>query len=187
MLAETAHSVKREGAHVLRGGAYKPRTSPYAFQGLGEKALTLLAEARAKTGLPIVSEMTDASQMELFERHVDMIQIGSRNMHNFMLLRAAGQSRKPVLLKRGFGATIEEWLMAAEYVLSAGNPNVILCERGIRTFEHADPQHARPVSRAGAPRDDPPAGGGRSLARHRQAILGQPDGARRRRRSAPTA
>jgi 3-deoxy-7-phosphoheptulonate synthase len=137
MLFETASLVKREGAHVLRGGAFKPRTSPYAFQGLGEEGLELLAEARDKTDLPIVSEMTDASQMESFEEYVDIIQIGSRNMHNFTLLRAAGQGRTPVLLKRGFGATIDEWLMAAEYVLSAGNANVILCERGIRTFEHA--------------------------------------------------
>ena len=136
-LVETARLVKHEGAHMLRGGAYKPRTSPYAFQGLGEDGLELLVEAREETGLPIVSEMTDASQMELFEEHVDLIQIGSRNMHNFTLLRAAGQGRTPVLLKRGFGATIDEWLMAAEYVLSAGNANVILCERGIRTFEHA--------------------------------------------------
>ncbi|HEY7025782.1 MAG TPA: bifunctional 3-deoxy-7-phosphoheptulonate synthase/chorismate mutase [Candidatus Limnocylindrales bacterium] len=137
MLFETAALVKREGAHVLRGGAFKPRTSPYAFQGLGEEGLELLAEARTKTGLPIVTEMTDASQMEVFEEFVDIIQIGSRNMHNFTLLRAAGQGRTPVLLKRGFGATIDEWLMAAEYVLSAGNANVILCERGIRTFERA--------------------------------------------------
>jgi 3-deoxy-7-phosphoheptulonate synthase len=136
-LFDTAELVKREGAHVLRGGAYKPRTSPYAFQGLGEDGLKLMAEARDRTGLPIVSEMTDASQMDLFERYVDVIQIGSRNMHNFTLLRAAGQGRTPVLLKRGFGATIDEWLMAAEYVLSAGNANVILCERGIRTFERA--------------------------------------------------
>ncbi len=136
-LFDTARLVKREGAQMLRGGAYKPRTSPYAFQGLGEGGLELMVQARAETGLPIVSEMTDASQMELFERHVDLIQIGSRNMHNFTLLRAAGQGRTPVLLKRGFGATIDEWLMAAEYVLSAGNSNVILCERGIRTFETA--------------------------------------------------
>ncbi len=134
-LFDTARLVKREGAQMLRGGAYKPRTSPYAFQGLGEEGLELMVQAREETGLPIVSEMTDASQMELFERHVDLIQIGSRNMHNFTLLRAAGQGRTPVLLKRGFGATIDEWLMAAEYVLSAGNSNVILCERGIRTFE----------------------------------------------------
>ena len=136
-LFETAALVKREGAHVLRGGAYKPRTSPYAFQGLAEDGLKLMAEAREKTGLPIVSEMTDGSQMELFEQYVDVIQIGSRNMHNFTLLRAAGQGRTPVMLKRGFGATIDEWLMAAEYILSAGNANVILCERGIRTFERA--------------------------------------------------
>ena len=136
-LFATARLVRREGAHILRGGAYKPRTSPYAFQGLGESALQLLAEARAETGMPIVSEMTDPGQMELFERYVDLIQIGSRNMHNFVLLRAAGQGRTPVLLKRGFGATIDEWLMAAEYILSAGNSNVILCERGIRTFEPA--------------------------------------------------
>jgi 3-deoxy-7-phosphoheptulonate synthase len=136
-LITTARLVQHEGAHMLRGGAYKPRTSPYAFQGLGEDALELLVEARKETGLPIVSEMTDASQMESFEEHVDLIQIGSRNMHNFTLLRAAGQGRTPVLLKRGFGATIDEWLMAAEYVLSAGNANVILCERGIRTFEPA--------------------------------------------------
>src|SRR5215208_4438475 len=132
-----AAAVSEAGAQLLRGGAYKPRTSPYAFQGLGEGGLKLMAEARDRTGLPVVSEMTDGSQMELFERYVDVIQIGSRNMHNFTLLRAAGQGRTPVLLKRGFGATIDEWLMAAEYVLSAGNSNVILCERGIRTFEHA--------------------------------------------------
>jgi 3-deoxy-7-phosphoheptulonate synthase len=136
-LFATARWVRREGAQMLRGGAYKPRTSPYAFQGLGEPAIQLLAEAREETGMPIVSELTDPSQIELFDRHVDVIQIGSRNMHNFVLLRAAGQTRRPVLLKRGFGATIDEWLMAAEYVLSAGNSNVILCERGIRTFERA--------------------------------------------------
>jgi 3-deoxy-7-phosphoheptulonate synthase len=136
-LLATARWVKREGAQVLRGGAYKPRTSPYAFQGMGRDALTLLAEARAETGLPIISELTDPADIELFDENVDVIQIGSRNMHNFVLLRAAGQTRRPVLLKRGFGATIDEWLMAAEYVLSAGNSNVILCERGIRTFERA--------------------------------------------------
>ncbi len=136
-LFATARWVRREGAHMLRGGAYKPRTSPYAFQGLGEPALRLLAEAREETGMPVVSELTDPADVELFDRYVDVIQIGSRNMHNFVLLRAAGQTRRPVLLKRGFGATIEEWLMAAEYVLAAGNSNVILCERGIRTFERA--------------------------------------------------
>ncbi len=136
-LLSTARLVRREGATLLRGGAFKPRTSPYAFQGLGLPALELLAQARDETGLPVISELTDPAQIELFERHVDMLQVGSRNMHNFVLLRAVGQSRLPVLLKRGFGATIEEWLLAAEYILSSGNPNVILCERGIRTFETA--------------------------------------------------
>jgi 3-deoxy-7-phosphoheptulonate synthase len=134
-LLATARWVKREGAVALRGGAFKPRTSPYAFQGLGVEGLKLLARTREETGLPVVSEITDPADVEVFDQYVDMLQIGSRNMHNFVLLKAAGQSRKAVLLKRGFGATIEEWLMAAEYVLSSGNPNVILCERGIRTFE----------------------------------------------------
>jgi len=134
-LLATARWVKREGAVGVRGGAFKPRTSPYAFQGLGVEGLRLLAEARDETGLPVVSEVTDPADVEVFEQYVDMLQVGSRNMHNFVLLRAVGQSRKPVLLKRGFGATVEEWLMAAEYILSSGNPNVVLCERGIRTFE----------------------------------------------------
>jgi 3-deoxy-7-phosphoheptulonate synthase len=136
-LFETARAVRHEGAHLLRGGAFKPRTSPYAFQGLGLPALELLARARDETGLPVISEVTDPAQVEVFEQFVDVLQVGSRNMHNFVLLRAVGQSRLPVLLKRGVGATIEEWLLAAEYILSAGNPNVILCERGIRTFETA--------------------------------------------------
>ena len=133
----TARWVKREGATLLRGGSFKPRTSPYAFQGLGREALELLAEAREDTGLPVVSEVTDPADVALFERYVDMLQVGARNMANFVLLRAVGQSRKPVLLKRGLSSTIEEWLMAAEYILSSGNPNVVLCERGIRTFETA--------------------------------------------------
>jgi 3-deoxy-7-phosphoheptulonate synthase len=137
MLLDTAGWVRREGARMLRGGAFKPRTSPYTFQGLGLPALELLAEARETTGLPIISEVTDPAQVELFDRYVDVLQVGSRNMHNFVLLHAVGQSRRPVLLKRGFGATIDEWLMAAEHVLSSGNSNVILCERGIRTFETA--------------------------------------------------
>jgi 3-deoxy-7-phosphoheptulonate synthase len=136
-LFATARWVRREGAHVLRGGAFKPRTSPYTFQGLGADALKLLAEAREETGMPIITELTDPAQVDLFDEYVDIIQIGARNMHNFVLLRAAGQTRRPVLLKRGLAATIDEWLMAAEYVLSAGNSNVILCERGIRTFERA--------------------------------------------------
>src|SRR5207249_6915106 len=116
---------------------FKPRTSPYTFQGLGKPALEMVAEARAETGLPVVSEVVDTAELEDMERHVDVLQVGSRNMHNFVLLRAVGRSSRPVLLKRGFGATIEEWLMAAEYVLSSGNSDVILCERGIRTFETA--------------------------------------------------
>ena len=133
----TARWVKREGASILRGGAFKPRSSPYAFQGLGVEGLKLLAEARAETGLPVVSEITDPADVSVFDEYVDMLQVGARNMANFVLLKAVGKSRKPVLLKRGLSATIEEWLMAAEYILSAGNPNVILCERGIRTFETA--------------------------------------------------
>jgi 3-deoxy-7-phosphoheptulonate synthase len=136
-LLQTARWVRREGARVLRGGAFKPRTSPYTFQGLGIPALEILAEARDETGMPVISEVTDPADVEIFDRYVDVLQVGSRNMHNFVLLRAVGQSRHPVLLKRGFGSTIEEWLLAAEYILSSGNPNVILCERGIRTFETA--------------------------------------------------
>jgi 3-deoxy-7-phosphoheptulonate synthase len=133
----TAQWVKREGATLLRGGAFKPRSSPYAFQGLGVEGLQLLAEAREETGLPVVSEITDPANVEVFDQYVDMLQIGARNMQNFVLLKAVGQSKKPVLLKRGLSSTIDELLMAAEYVLSSGNPNVILCERGIRTFETA--------------------------------------------------
>jgi 3-deoxy-7-phosphoheptulonate synthase len=136
-LMETARTVKREGARILRGGAFKPRTSPYSFQGLGLPALELLHEAHEAYGLPVVSEVVDPADIAAFEEHVDILQVGARNMHNFVLLKAVGQSRRPVLLKRGLSATIEEWLLAAEYILSAGNPNVILCERGIRTFETA--------------------------------------------------
>ena len=134
-MLETARCVAREGARVLRGGAWKPRTSPYSFQGLGVPALLLLAEARDTTGLPVISEVVDRADVEIFDQHVDVLQVGARNMQNFALLKAVGQSRRPVLLKRGLSATIEEWLLAAEYVLAAGNPNVVLCERGIRTFE----------------------------------------------------
>ena len=120
---------------MLRGGAFKPRTSPYAFQGLEEEGLVLLNHAKKATGLPIVSEMTSATQVNAFERLVDVIQIGARNMQNFELLKEVGRTNKPVLLKRGLSSTIEEWLMSAEYIMSRGNENVILCERGIRTFE----------------------------------------------------
>jgi len=131
---ETAKRVKQGGAHLLRGGAYKPRTSPYAFQGLGEKGLEILAEARDVTGLPLVTEVIGVDVFEAVEAVTDVLQIGARNMQNYPLLRRAGKSRKPVLLKRGQSATLEELLLAAEYLLAEGNRNVILCERGIRTF-----------------------------------------------------
>ncbi|MBW4580914.1 MAG: 3-deoxy-7-phosphoheptulonate synthase [Tildeniella nuda ZEHNDER 1965/U140] len=136
MIVETARRVKAAGAQFLRGGAFKPRTSPYAFQGHGESALGLLAAAREATGLGIITELMDAADLELVGGVADVIQIGARNMHNFSLLKKVGAQDKPVLLKRGMSATIEEWLMAAEYILAAGNPNVILCERGIRTFDN---------------------------------------------------
>jgi 3-deoxy-7-phosphoheptulonate synthase len=131
----TAAAVKRAGAKVLRGGAFKPRSSPYSFQGLGETGLRMLRGAADRHGLKLVSEVMDLSQIELIERHVDILQVGARNMQNFTLLRELGKSRKPVLLKRGISATIEEWLLSAEYVLAGGNMDVMLCERGIRTFE----------------------------------------------------
>ena len=129
-----ARAVKSAGAHLLRGGAYKPRTSPYAFQGLGEEGLKYLSEARAETGLGIVTEAIDVETFDLVEEYTDCIQIGARNMQNFSLLRRAGRARKPVLLKRGMSSTLDEFLMAAEYILSEGNYQVILCERGVRTF-----------------------------------------------------
>ena len=129
-----AGHVARAGAHFLRGGAYKPRTSPYSFQGLGEDGLKIMAEARERFGLLIVTEAVDNESLDLVEQYADMIQIGARNMQNFSLLKRAGRSRKPVLLKRGMSATLEELLMAAEYVVSEGNYNVVLCERGVRTF-----------------------------------------------------
>jgi 3-deoxy-7-phosphoheptulonate synthase len=136
-LLETAHAVREAGAHALRGGAFKPRTSPYSFQGMGEEGLKILAEARQATGMPIVSEVMSEEQIELMVDYVDVMQIGARNMQNFSLLHAVGESQHPVLLKRGLMATMNELLMAAEYVLSHGNRTVILCERGIRTFETA--------------------------------------------------
>lgn len=135
MIIETAKRVKAAGAKFLRGGAYKPRTSPYAFQGHGESALDLLLAAREATGLGIITELMDAADLDKLGAVADMIQVGARNMQNFSLLKKVGAQDKPVLLKRGMSATIEEWLMAAEYIMAAGNPNVILCERGIRTFD----------------------------------------------------
>jgi 3-deoxy-7-phosphoheptulonate synthase len=136
-MLESAMGAKEGGARMLRGGAFKPRTSPYAFQGLGEEGLEFLAEAREKTGLPFVTEVMTPAAVEVVAKHADMLQIGARNMQNYDLLREVGKTRKPVLLKRALSGTIEEWLMAAEYVLAGGNPNVVLCERGIRTFEKA--------------------------------------------------
>jgi 3-deoxy-7-phosphoheptulonate synthase len=132
-----AHMAKNAGAALLRGGAYKPRTSPYAFQGLGEKGLRILAEVREEVGLPIVTEVVDAHDVDTVASYADMLQIGTRNMQNFGLLQAVGGIGKPVMLKRGMNATIEEWLMAAEYVAQRGNLDIVLCERGIRTFETA--------------------------------------------------
>jgi 3-deoxy-7-phosphoheptulonate synthase len=129
-----ARAVKEAGGHVLRGGAFKPRTSPYSFQGLGEDGLKILVEARDETGLPVVTEAVDERSCDLVEKYADMIQIGARNMQNFSLLKRAGRAKKPVLLKRGLSATIEEFLMSAEYIASEGNHNVVLCERGVRTF-----------------------------------------------------
>jgi 3-deoxy-7-phosphoheptulonate synthase len=137
MILETADAVANAGGDMLRGGAYKPRTSPYDFQGLGVKGLRYLADARKRTGLPVVTEVLSWEEVAVVGHFADMLQIGARNMQNFTLLRAASRSGKPILLKRGAGATIEEWLMAAEYILAEGNPNVVLCERGIRTFERA--------------------------------------------------
>ncbi len=134
-LMEIAKAVKEAGAVMLRGGAYKPRTSPYAFQGMGTAGIQALIKARTATGLPIVSELMDKEQLDEFVENVDLIQVGARNMQNFALLKALGKIDKPILLKRGLSNTMEEWLMAAEYIMAGGNSNVILCERGIRTFE----------------------------------------------------
>jgi len=134
-IVRIAHQVKQAGAHILRGGAYKPRTSPYSFQGLEEEGLKFLREAKEETGLRIVTEIVAIGDMDLLVEYADMIQIGARNCQNFALLKAVGQSKKPVLFKRGMSTTVKEFLQAADYILSEGNPNVILCERGIRTFE----------------------------------------------------
>jgi 3-deoxy-7-phosphoheptulonate synthase len=136
-LLQTAIAIKKAGAQILRGGAYKPRTSPYAFQGLEEEGLQYMKEAREATGLPVICEVTSLNAIEAAVKYVDMLQIGARNMQNFYLLKEAGKSGLPVLLKRGLAATIDEWLNASEYIIAEGNPNVVLCERGIRTFETA--------------------------------------------------
>ncbi len=143
-----AKAVARAGAHMLRGGAFKPRTSPYSFQGLGEKGLAILAAARQATGLPVVTEALDARSLALAAEHADVVQIGARNMQNFSLLKESGRIRKPVMLKRGFSATVDEWLMSAEYILAEGNAQVILCERGIRAA--ATGNHGRSTLDLGA-------------------------------------
>ena len=135
MLFETAHAVKAAGAHILRGGAYKPRTSPYQFRGLGEEGLKILAAASKETGMPVVTEVLTVRDVELVAEYADILQIGARNMQNYILLEEAGRSGKPVLLKRGMSGQIQEWLLCAEYIMAQGNRQVILCERGIRTFE----------------------------------------------------
>lgn len=132
---DVALKLKELGVHILRGGLFKPRTSPYSFQGLGREGLSIMTEARDLTGLPLVSEIMDVRDLDYMYEKVDILQVGSRNMQNFSLLEELGRTKKPILLKRGLSATIEEWLLAAEYILNGGNPNVILCERGIRTFE----------------------------------------------------
>jgi 3-deoxy-7-phosphoheptulonate synthase len=134
-LMTTAAAVAEAGGHMLRGGAFKPRTSPYSFRGLGEAGLKLLAQARERYGLPVVTEVMNIEDVALVSEYADMLQVGARNMQNYGLLEAAGRANRPILLKRGMSSTIEEWLLAAEYILSQGNPNVVLCERGIRTFE----------------------------------------------------
>jgi 3-deoxy-7-phosphoheptulonate synthase len=134
-IISVAHAVKASGANFLRGGAFKPRTNPYRFQGLGKEGLDYLVTAKKETGLPIVTEIISIGDIDMFVDMVDVIQVGARNMQNFALLKELGKTQKPVLLKRGLSATIEEWLMSAEYIVSGGNPNVVLCERGIRTFE----------------------------------------------------
>ncbi|NLC38897.1 MAG: 3-deoxy-7-phosphoheptulonate synthase [Clostridia bacterium] len=136
-MINVARAVKEAGAHILRGGACKPRTAPYSFQGLEEKGLNYLVRAREATGLPIVTEAVDPRDVELVAKYADMIQVGARNMQNFRLLREVGLTGKPILLKRGLAATFEEWLMAAEYIMDAGNENIVLCERGIRTYENS--------------------------------------------------
>jgi 3-deoxy-7-phosphoheptulonate synthase len=136
-LSEVAQRVKAAGAHVLRGGAFKPRTSPYAFQGLEEEGLALLSDTSKATGLPVVTEVMEPDKVDVVARHADILQVGARNVQNFSLLRRVAECGKPVLLKRGMSTSIQEWLLSAEYVISGGNPNVILCERGIRTFETA--------------------------------------------------
>jgi 3-deoxy-7-phosphoheptulonate synthase len=180
-----AREVKDAGAKILRGGAFKPRTSPYTFQGLGVEGLKLLAEAREVTGLPVITEIMDTKDLEVIEKYADCLQVGARNMQNFSLLKEVGRSKLPVMLKRGMSATVKDLLMSAEYILSEGNFNVLLCERGIRTFEtytrNTLDLNAVPVLK----KRNSPSGSGRSDSRNRLAracgIHGRRSGGRRRR------
>ena len=167
-LMQTADSVKAAGAKILRGGAYKPRTSPYDFQGLEEEGLKLLAEARERTGLKIITEVVNTENVDLVNEYTDIFQVGARNMQNFALLKRLGRTRKPVLLKRGMMSTLKEFLMSAEYIVSQGNTDVILCERGIRTFETYTRNTLDHLRRTRPPAALPPAGGGGPQPRHRQ-------------------
>ncbi len=181
-LLDTAHAVKRAGAAMLRGGAYKPRTSPYDFQGLGLEALKILREAREETGLPVVTEVMSTEDVDVICEHVDMLQVGARNMQNFALLRRLATVNKPILLKRGPSATVKEWLLAAEYLLSGGNQQVVLCERGIKTFE-TEMRNTIDLAAVALARDlSHLPGDRRSFARNRQAEPDCGGFARRRRR-----
>ena len=171
-----AQCVKAAGGGFLRGGAFKPRSSPYSFQGLGIPGLELMREAADANGLLVVSEVMEIAQIELMLPYVDCFQVGARNMQNFNLLRELGQVRKPILLKRGIAATVEELLLSSEYILSGGNYEVILCERGIRTYENVDAQHDGHRGHSGAEEAVAPAGGGRPFARHRPPRYGSRDG-----------
>jgi 3-deoxy-7-phosphoheptulonate synthase len=183
-IIEAARAVKAAGAEILRGGAFKPRTSPYAFQGLGEEGLRCLAAAREATGLPVVTEVLEPDQVALVAEYADMLQVGARNMANFPLLRRVGKASKPVILKRGFSATVEEWLMSAEYILAGGNPHVVLCERGIRGFDPAVrfslDLNAVPLAKELSHLPvivDPSHGTGRRSLVHRMALAGLAAGA----------
>lgn len=175
-ITEVAKAVKASGATFLRGGAFKPRTSPYAFQGLKAEGIELLTEAKKETGLPIVTEIMNTSHLPLFE-NVDVIQVGARNMQNFELLKELGHQKKPVLLKRGLANTLQELLMSAEYIMAGGNENVILCERGIRTFETYTRNTPRPFRRSRSQGNVPFAGGRRSQPRYRDRQNGKAYGA----------
>ena len=177
-----AAAVRRAGAKILRGGAFKPRSSPYSFQGLGEEGLRMLRDAADAENLKLITEVMDLSQIEVIDKYTHIFQVGARNMQNFTLLRELGHAHKPVLIKRGISATIEEWLLSAEYVLSGGNNDVILCERGIRTFETAA-QHLRHLGDPGGQEAEPPADRRRSEPRRPTPRDGAVDGVPRRGRS----